>query len=220
MLTAPTNAPPPEARGFALRLPRPLWIGLLAAVLAVTAVGMQIGAPAYRQRVAIREIEHFNGSVQFHPRGPDWLRKFVGERQMECFDKPWHVIFWVDEATLIRRSLFGGAVLATSGPLIDDAALACVLGLPDLESLDLAFSNVTDAGLDHVRHLRNLEFLRLEGTDVSDASIVLLSQMRSLKELNVEHTRITKSGGRALEAALPGCEVRGPHNDRRFLFSR
>jgi hypothetical protein len=38
--------------------------------------------------------------------------------------------------------------------------------------------------------------------------------MRRLKELNVKDTRITWSGGRKLEAALPGCNVQGPHNDK------
>jgi hypothetical protein len=213
MATMPGNHPPSESARVSIRLPRPLWIGVAAAMMAVAAIGVQVGLPIYRQQVAIREIEHFNGSVQLHARGPEWLRQWIGEKRMECVDKPWHVVFRANEATLSRRSRFGGVIVATAGPLIDDAALTCVLGLPTLESLDLAFSNVTDAGVEHVGHLHSLESLRLEGTDVSDASIPILSKMRSLKELNVEHTKITNSGARALEAALPGCDVQGPHND-------
>jgi len=205
---------PAEVQRFSVRLPRPLLIGMAAAATGIAATGVQIGVPIYRQHVAIGEIEHFNGSVQLHPRGPEWLRQLIGAKRMECVGKPWHVVFWADEATLMRRSRFGGRVVAIEGPLINDTALACVLGLPGLEKLDLAFSNVTDAGVEHVNRLRNLRSLRLEGTDVSDASIPLLSKLQSLKVLNVEHTRITKSGGRALEVALPGCVVRGPHNDK------
>lgn len=206
------------------RLPR--WLleakWLFAAMAASITVYLTLQfALISRQRTTIREIEHFNGTVQcLHPRGPGWLRQWIGEKWMECVDEPEHVVFWCDEATLLRRSRFGGIVVATTGPLIDDSALACVLGLPNLKSLDLAFSNVSDAGIKHVCRLHNLEELRLEGTDVSDLSIPILSQMRSLKELNVEHTKVTISGVRELEAALPDCNVRGPHNDEWELMWR
>jgi hypothetical protein len=211
---ASTGPVTPTPRRFALRLPRPLWIGVATGVMIVAAIGLRFGLPIYRQQAVIREIEHFNGSVQFHRLGPEWLREWVGEKRMEWFDEPWHVVFWCDEATLKRRSRFGGAIIPTTGPLIDDEALACVLGLPNLKSLDLAFSNVSDSGIEHVSRLQNLEALRLEGSDVSNLSIPVLSRMRSLKKLNIEHTQITKSGRRKLEAALPGCDVRGPHNDK------
>jgi len=133
---------------------------------------------------------------------------------MLWFDDPDHLVFWPDEANLMRRSRHGGIIPRTTGPLIDDENMTCVLGLPKLKSLDFAFSSVGDAGVKHLSGLRKLENLRLEGSDVSDLSIPILSRMRSLKSLNVEHTKITKSGGHALEAALPGCDVRGPHNDR------
>src|SRR5258708_31092915 len=98
----------PATRRITIRLPRPLWMGLAGAVIVTTAVGVQVGLAAYRQQVAIREIEHFNGDVEFHPRGPEWLRKWIGEKRMECVDKPRHVVFWADRATLSRRSRFGG----------------------------------------------------------------------------------------------------------------
>src|SRR5262249_20347825 len=120
---------------------------------------------------------------------------------------------WPGEANLRQRSRSGGVIVPTVGPLIDDDNLKCVLGLPNLKSLDLAFSSVSDAGIKHLNRLRMLENLRLEGSDVSDESILVLSQIQTLKRLNVEHTHITKSGARAFEAALPGCEVRGPQND-------
>jgi Leucine-rich repeat (LRR) protein len=142
----------------------------------------------------------------------------VGPKCTEWFDEPWHVVFWADGATLARRSRFGGIIVATTGPLIDDAALACVLKLPHIKSLDLAFSNVSDAGLEPVSHLEHLEKLRLEGCDISNLSIPILSRMRTLKILNVEDTQITIAGARELEAALPGCDVRGPHNDKWNLF--
>lgn len=202
---------------FCLNLPRWQWIFAVIAALIIVSVGAWVGGRIYQQRVAIREIARFNGSVDFHQRGPEWLRGWVGEKRMEWFDEPEHIVFWSDEATFRRRSRRGGVIVKTTGPTIDDAGLICVLGLPNLKSLDLAFSNISDSGIDHVSRLQNLENLRLEGSDVSDLSIRRLSQMRSLKELNVEHTWITNSGGRKLAAALPGCDVRGPHNDKWLL---
>ncbi len=203
----------PELERFPRCLLQVKWLFAALAVSITGYVAIQV-ALISRQRTAIREIEYFNGTVQcLHPRGPDWLRQWIGAEWMECVDEPEHVVFWADGATLSRRSRFGGQIVHTTGPLIDDAALACVLRLPNLKSLDLAFSNTGDAGIRVVCRLQNLKELRLEGTDVSDLSIPILTQMRSLKELNVEHTKVTISGGRELETALPGCDVRGPHND-------
>lgn len=195
-------------------LPRRRTVFIALITVAVTCFVVPIALSIAQQRLALREIERFNGSAQFHPCAPDWFYSLIGRREMEWIDKPWHVVFWADEETMSRRSRFGGQTVLTEGPLIDDNNLNCVLGLPKLESLDLAFSNISDAGMRHVSQLKYLKELRLEGTDVSDQSIPTLQQIRSLKELNVEHTKITLEGGRELEALLPGCTVKGPHNDR------
>jgi hypothetical protein len=203
-----------EPRRFPIRLPRPLWIGLAAILLIMVATGLRFGVSGYQRRVAVGEIERFNGSIDYlNRRGPEWFLVWMNEDRMQWFSDPDHLVFWPGEENLRRRSRSGGVIVPTVGPLIDDDNLKCVLGLPNLESLDLAFSSVSDAGIKHLNGLRKLEKLRLEGSDVSNASIPILSQMKTLKKLNVWHTQITRSGARALEAALPGCEVRGPHND-------
>ena len=204
----------PEPRRFSIRLPRPLWIGISATLLIIVAAGLRFGVSGYQRRVAVREIERFNGSIQYlNRRGPNWLLVWMNEDRMQWFSDPDHLVFWPGEANLRRRSRTGGVIVPTVGPLIDDDNLKCVLGLPNLKSVDIAFSSVSDAGVKHLIGLRRLENLRLEGSDVSNESIPFLSQMTTLKRLNVEHTRITSSGARTLETALPGCEVRGPHND-------
>jgi len=45
---------PSELGRFSIRLPRPLWIGLLAASLVVVAAGIQFVVPIWRQQAAIR----------------------------------------------------------------------------------------------------------------------------------------------------------------------
>src|SRR5262245_2417071 len=77
-----------QPRRFSIRLPRPLWIGSVAGVLVVVAVGLPIGVPVYRQYVAIREIEEVGGRVETYARGPKWLRRQFGDCQwMKPFDE-------------------------------------------------------------------------------------------------------------------------------------
>lgn len=190
-----------------MRFPRPIWLFAGTAALVLIGLGLVLGVPVYRQRMAIQEIKRFSGSVQYFQHRPEWLTRLIGEEWMEWINEPEHVVFWPDGPTLSRRSRFGGMVVG-SEPLINDQRLKCVLGLPHLKSLDLAFSNTGDAGLEYVSRLQHLEFLRLEGTDVSDAGIAILLRMKSLKTLQVEHTKITATGVRKLAKALPGCDVR------------
>ena len=83
---AATDPPTPELRRFSIRLPRPLWIGLAAAVLVVLGVGVQIGVPIYRQQVVIREIEQVGGIALTFPRGPEWVRDRVGDDWMRLIE--------------------------------------------------------------------------------------------------------------------------------------
>jgi len=79
---------PPEPRRFSIRLPRPFWLGMATVVLVVVAAGLRIGVPIYRQQAAVREIERADPKsyILRRPRGPTWLRDWVGEERMEPFD--------------------------------------------------------------------------------------------------------------------------------------
>jgi hypothetical protein len=50
MATEGPDPPQPEPRRFSIRLPRPLWIGLEARVLIVSAFVLHIGAPIERRK--------------------------------------------------------------------------------------------------------------------------------------------------------------------------
>src|SRR5262249_61895470 len=63
-----------------IRLPRPLWIGMGAIVLVLTTIALRVGVPIYRQQVAIREIERLGGWVVTEERGPNWLRRWFGDK--------------------------------------------------------------------------------------------------------------------------------------------
>ncbi len=53
----------PKPRRFSIRLPRPLWIGLAAAVLVVGALGLGFGVRIWRQYATVQAIERLGGAV-------------------------------------------------------------------------------------------------------------------------------------------------------------
>ena len=116
----------PDPRRFSIRVPRPLWIGLATVVLVVITIGVRLGLPIYRQQVAIREIERAGGSIRVSPRGPAWLRQWVGEDRMKPFD-------FVDGISL-------------GNSRVTDATLGHMRAMTHLQTLCLANTRVTDAG--------------------------------------------------------------------------
>src|SRR5258708_31333390 len=90
---ATTDPITPERRRFSICLPRPLWIGMAAAVLVVLAVGSRFGVPIYRQQVAIWEIERLDGFVETIDCGPQWLRRLFGDEPLAAFDDVYSMFF-------------------------------------------------------------------------------------------------------------------------------
>ncbi len=85
--TSPMPTPAPSVPNrFLIRLPRPFWIGIAAVVIVASAIGVVVGLPAYRQQVAIREIERVGGRIETRPLGPTWLREAIGAKKMRAFE--------------------------------------------------------------------------------------------------------------------------------------
>ncbi len=78
--------------------------------------------------------------------------------------------------------------------LLDDAALGCLAGLPQLQELYLSNTEVTDAGLEHLMGLRQLQTLDLSGTKVTDAGLEHLKGLRELQTLDLSGTKVTDAG--------------------------
>src|SRR5262245_27723250 len=127
MATGPHSPTPLEPHRLSLRLPRPLSIGLVAAVLVAVGVGLSIDVPAYRQRVAIQGIRDLGGSVVTLSRGPKWLRHFIGSERNEILDVVIRVTLDNSDAT--------------------DPTLRDLKSLPGIRELQLSNTQVTDAGL-------------------------------------------------------------------------
>ncbi len=123
-------------------------------------------------------------------------------------------------------------VLRLIGTHVTDAGLPYLEGLAQLEELRIAGSQVTDAGLEHLQGLTQLHSLRVDGcTQVSDAGLENLKELTQLKDLSLidtqvtdaglEHlkgfgrlqvlhlgnTKVSDSGVRRLQQALPGCRI-------------
>jgi hypothetical protein len=116
----------------------PLSLRMFVAFLSLlgTASALCIGVPAYRQHVAIRELDRLGGYFESDKRGPDWLRQWFAPKTMRRFD--------------IVRTL----ILTNSE--VTDEALRYVECLEDLERLSLSRTRITDDGLKCLKALTNL----------------------------------------------------------------
>jgi len=214
---ATTDPLPPEPRRFSIRLPRPLWIGVAAVVMAMLVIGLKIGLPIYREQTALREIQRLGGSIVMHPRGPAWFQRLVESERLNDLAGPtfMQVFSTVDFIRLPPDSLtwdhrfrgwYAGSRPYADPPTVDDVTLACITGVPGLRQLDLSCTNVSDVGMEYVSRLRNLDALYLDGTDVSDASGPLFARLAQLKTLSIVHSNVTAAGLFQLKA-LPMLEV-------------
>ena len=222
MATAPSNPTNAEPRRFSIRLPRPLWIGLAALVLIVGAAGLHIGLLAYRQHVAIREIEAGGGGIDLKLRGPDWMRQCLGKDRMRVFDEVFYVqlIGSVSTDTILgnlnglpslrelhaarsqlsdQGMIHVGAVsglefLDIAGTNVTDIGVMRIEGSACLEGLILRSTSITDTGLEHLKRLTRLRHLDLRDTQITDAGLRHLQDLTSLEELRLSRTHVTDAG--------------------------
>jgi hypothetical protein len=94
-----------------------------------------------------------------------------------------------------------------AGPAITDAEIKRVAPhlthLPELFTLDLSMSRVTDSGLGHLRRLHNLGDIILRYTQVTDEGLEFLRGWDKLWTLDLMHTRITDRGLEAISRNHP-----------------
>ena len=181
-----TDPVTPEPCRFLIRLPRPLWIGLAAVVLVVVGVGLRIGVPAYRQQVAIREIERLGGRI----------------------DRPSQIPFWLSSKGVQFEFLDKVEAVDLTGADIDDADMHFLCDFGELRDLNLWGTRVTDAGLRNIESLTNLVELDAACTQLSDAGLLHLKGLTKLKNLKLHRTRVTDAGVCELQRALPGLTIK------------
>jgi tetratricopeptide (TPR) repeat protein len=96
--------------------------------------------------------------------------------------------------------------LISNGNVTDDG-LRNLARLYELESLRLSYTPITDEGLVHIAKLPNLRYLSLGRTAITDEGLKHFYGMKSLRLLILQKSKVTAAGIKALQAALPDCEI-------------
>jgi Leucine Rich repeat len=159
-----TDKPPCHRRWI------PLSLRMFVVMLVLVGVGstLWIGVPAYRQEVAVREIQEIGGYVTFEDTRPSWMRSLTGE--------------WIVAQLYGEESRF------------DSSSMKYVAAIPTVDKLDLCGTDVTDAGLPQLRHLTGLRELDLSRLDITDAGIATLEPLNNMASLLLDRTRVTDEG--------------------------
>ena len=95
---------------------------------------------------------------------------------------------------------------------VTDAGMKHVAKLQGLSSLMLCRTEITDIGLKEIAKLHHLESLDLRYTNITDAGLMELKCMCELNSLKIKSASITEYGVRALQSALPNCQISARYN--------
>lgn len=187
-----------------------LWM-FFALVLLLAAICLLVVVRYQRQIALIERIEQSGGMIDTTPVGPDWLRKFVGEKRMRGLDEVNSIIFILsqgDNELLEKVSILTNLeVLCLNNPHVTDAGLVHLKSLTKLKILSLDGTQVTDAGLVHLQKLTSLERLYLDSPQVTGTGLMHLKGLTHLEVLFLENTQVTGEGVEELQTALPDCEI-------------
>ena len=101
---------------------------------------------------------------------------------------------------------------------VTDAGLRSLRGKTRLQTLDLGGTQISDAGLTHLTSLGRITSLRLFDTKVTDAGLQHLQGMEALVYLDLAKTKITDAGLRTLamqsHPQLAGIDLAGTLRQR------
>ena len=136
---------------------------------------------AKRQKEVVEEIENVGVSVRY-----DW--EVGADRILQPNAQPPEPA-WL--RNLLGAGFFDNVVEAS---VDDDAGLAHLKGLTQLQVLDLNFTRVSDAGLVHLKGLTQLQWLNVSLTAVSDAGLAHLKGLTQLQRLELRNTTVSDAG--------------------------
>ena len=92
----------------------------------------------------------------------------------------------------------------------DDAQVAGIAQLTDLESLNIWSGEVTDAGAEYLLKLQKLRQLEIRGNKMTDAGLLKLAGLPRLEMLDIQYaSRLTAEGVARFRALRPGVAIRG-----------
>jgi serine/threonine protein kinase/Leucine-rich repeat (LRR) protein len=106
----------------------------------------------------------------------------------------------VAAVTDLPAGAFRVVAIDLGGSATDDAGLAHVAALGDLETLDLRSTRVGDAGLIHLKGLRKLWGINVNSTSVGDSGLAELTPLPELRSIELGNTRVSDSGVKQLKS--------------------
>lgn len=113
-----------------------------------------------------------------------------------------------DDGIRYIKGLTSLEVLELGRTKVTDKGLEDLAGFGKLQRLDLGGTQVTDKGLEHLKGLTRLETLSLENAaGVSDLGLAYLKGLTNLRTLNLAGTKVTATGIRSLQEALPKVRI-------------
>jgi len=106
----------------------------------------------------------------------------------------------------LPRDYFDAVVFVdASGPQFKDADMHYLRYLPELKTLTLCNTGVTDIGLLALQQHPELSQLDVPGGDITDTGIAAIETIPKLETLDVRNTRVTRARLVALTKAVPKC---------------
>lgn len=94
-----------------------------------------------------------------------------------------------------------------SSTAITDNSVKLLATAEDLRMIRLSETKISDASLDTLAKLKNLESINLYGTRVTDAGVEKLKSLTQLKRLYLWQTDVSEGAINKLKEALPGLEI-------------
>ncbi len=90
---------------------------------------------------------------------------------------------------------------------VTDQVVAQLVSAKNLRAIRLAETGVTDASIDSLLNIPTLESINLYGTKVTDAGVSRLATMTQLKHLYLWQTSVTPEAIKLLQEKLPNCKI-------------
>ncbi len=166
----------PEERRLRLKVPRPLWLGVIAALLIVLAVVLPVWLPYARAQKTAALLRDAGFGVRMERRGPEWLSDWLASNPR------------LDD---VLGELLETEFYDISFDYADDAEeletrdLSLLRRVDDLTSLGLMGLEIGDSDFEHFRHLQSLETIMLSGVSFTDRSISQISEFKQLQDLSL-----------------------------------
>ncbi|HEV3167877.1 MAG TPA: hypothetical protein VGZ22_28000 [Isosphaeraceae bacterium] len=212
---------------------RKRWLTVRLLMVAIVLLSLPIAWATNRaraQRRGVEAIRNLGGEVFYDyefdslgdplsgptkPWGPEWLHRLLG---VEYFQEVHHVWFSprshhfvMDLDLVVLHDLPELRSLALPATEITNAGLAQVATLEHLESLQLENTQIGDEGLQHLKDLSNLTHLIIGETRVTEAGLGTITRFKALRDLRMRSLNITDDGLRRLSgmSQLEVLDLRG-----------